>query len=423
MDCLRIFERSVYETEEIDVHAFPVIGEIEFACMQTETMWERERAVCYAYYRKCEKGSFIDIYVWDSFLPEGYKRFVLAEGWSLSRTDEEQFLDYFSKDISFEFYTIERMYWNVCEKMEHIHLHPYDDMSHIFFHLYYALSRSSMVKELLYKANLDYLAEGLGKIEDYNLLGSSPQEVFDLPIGLLKALNSPFGVTLLMDEQVRNLAKEIYASYHNWIYGHIISKYEWEYLIEKYEEGGNPKKKMCKFLAGIEGEEEYGRYLRYRKSRERILNYYGELPEIPEKYEMYGLLEICEIIEGLLDEQEILNRYIEKVAKRYRHYTYEDEYMIVQLPMSVKDFLEESAQQKNCLYDYVYRFIREEALVLFMRLKMNPDKSYITLEIEEETIVQAYEKCNGSLWPEQKMMLEHYAKEKDLILEYDWEFD
>ena len=70
--------------------------------------------------------------------------------------------------------------------------------------------------------------------------------------------------------------------------------------------------------------------------------------------------------------------------------------------------------QRNCLMDYIELHATGNTTILFLRKKMNPDDSFVTIEVSNNTICQLYAKYNTL--PDKKvyMFLETYSKIKGL---------
>jgi hypothetical protein len=97
--------------------------------------------------------------------------------------------------------------------------------------MYYTFHRTDPY-EILFKANLNYFATSLDRINEYNLICSSPEKIFDVQIGMLRAMNAPFVLEVLGSVENRKWARYMYSKYHNLIRGAMINKYQWRYLKE-----------------------------------------------------------------------------------------------------------------------------------------------------------------------------------------------
>ena len=73
---------------------------------------------------------------------------------------------------------------------------------------------------------------------------------------------------------------------------------------------------------------------------------------------------------------------------------YEDDNYVIYPVSSIKDLVEESRQQKNCVRTYCERIADNECQIYLMRKKEDINKSFVTIEIHDNKIVQARLKYN-----------------------------
>lgn len=70
-----------------------------------------------------------------------------------------------------------------------------------------------------------------------------------------------------------------------------------------------------------------------------------------------------------------------KRGKELDKYAYESDELIVKVPHEVKDLIDEGFNNHNCVGSYVSRFANGKSNIFFIRKKDNPEKSYITIEL------------------------------------------
>lgn len=73
---------------------------------------------------------------------------------------------------------------------------------------------------------------------------------------------------------------------------------------------------------------------------------------------------------------------------------YEDDKYIIIPATSLKDLVDESNQQSNCVRTYCERIANSECQIYFMRKKEEINKSFVTIEVRETKITQARTKYN-----------------------------
>lgn len=75
-------------------------------------------------------------------------------------------------------------------------------------------------------------------------------------------------------------------------------------------------------------------------------------------------------------------------------------------PDSTQEIKDEACQQNNCVASYIDRVINGECHILFLRLKDNPDKSLVTIEVRNNKIVQAKGRFNRDVTEEEQKVID-----------------
>ena len=100
----------------------------------------------------------------------------------------------------------------------------------------------------------------------------------------------------------------------------------------------------------------------------------------------------------------------------YYEYTYKD--LMVVIPKTPQDIVEEATRQKNCLRSYVERVKNGDTVVAFIRRKIMPDATYVTAEVHNGSLIQLKGYCNSN--PRNKELVEfvqHWSKAKGIRVE------
>ena len=100
----------------------------------------------------------------------------------------------------------------------------------------------------------------------------------------------------------------------------------------------------------------------------------------------------------------------------YFEYSYKD--LIVVVPKSPQDIVEEATRQKNCLRSYVEQVKNGSTVVAFIRRKIMPDATYVTAEVRDGRLIQLKGYCNSN--PRNKELVEfvqHWSKAKGIRVE------
>lgn len=430
---LEEFEKSLqsneYKYEEINLGDYPNLSQEDLLHMREEAEERISRwkvPFAFTYLKKLEDGTpYIDIFIWDKWCPTKYHRFVLREGYSLGPEETKRFLAYAYQWLDYSEDNLKETLIKVVECMPHIHMVYYlDDIQTALCHLFYSLTKCNLLKELLYKANLTKLAKYAHDLSDTNILGTNLEDILGVQLGMLDALDSYDGVKLLKNCDERENARQVYAKFHNLIHGTKLTEYSFYYLKECMEKRVQPQKKLFRFLNKIECKEDYENYERYLKHRQKLKDEFGTLflkyepffKEIPKADELNELEERLNMLLFFMERLQWINSHFEKAAKRYKRYIYEDEKYSIIVPGSIDEFFEEAIQQSNCLWKYIWKHIKTEDAILFMRRKDAPEKSLVTLEIKNGFLMQARQRFNRPVTEEQLKFICDFAKHKELII-------
>lgn len=224
------FEEIIYKSKSVNATDFPLLSESDFLNMEIEASHNSDSVCAFAYYCAKNVVPYIDVYIWDVMLEGGYKRFVITEGYSFGKADERIFLDYMSGKIVFADDTTQNLTECVQKNHEEIHLKAYSDPCHILLHIYFTVHRNG-VYEVLFKSNLNWVAFNLEKIEDYNIIGGSPQEILNTHIEMLRAMNYKDGIDNLIKLHDQKVLNDVYSMFRNYTHGKRVNKYQLNYLV------------------------------------------------------------------------------------------------------------------------------------------------------------------------------------------------
>ncbi len=428
MNLARDFERMLYECPVIKVSEFEPIGADEFTFMTLMAGQNREKVLIFPYLRRVGENFFADIYVWDIMFLGEYRRFVICKDCYMSEDDEDTFIAIMSSNRSVHERLFNIFLDGVKKEFPQVPLNDNCNDKNIFLNMYFSLHRCG-VKEILYKAKLDIIAAHLDEIDDYNMIGSSPENIFDMPIGMLRALNNPSGYKVLIKPEHRLFSKEIYKEFHNLFNKKQVKYFQWFYLKYVLETDLEFDKKKFELFAKVKRMNMFESYMLYWEKREMVLDYYAHLPEYPSVFEFYNHESVCDTVLYYIENEEEIDRRIRRKLEEFadRYYGENNRYKVI-IPSSVKELLKEATDQHNCLYNYVDKVASSSALIVCIREKNNIDKALVTVEINVVTrqVVQAYGAFNRELTDDEADFLNKYMAVKNL--EYDgfeddyWDF-
>lgn len=112
----------------------------------------------------------------------------------------------------------------------------------------------------------------------------------------------------------------------------------------------------------------------------------------------------------LKNNEELEKKWRKRKPSQERKYKFAENGMMVVVPEHITDLIAEGKMQKNCVGGYMDRVACGKTDVVFVRKQEMPDVSYITMEIQGGTIIQARTKRNGSLDEEGKAFVDAFKK-------------
>lgn len=126
---------------------------------------------------------------------------------------------------------------------------------------------------------------------------------------------------------------------------------------------------------------------------------------------------------NLLEKHDILYEQIKitedsEISNKIKNFSnilsinkYEDENYIIYPASSIKELLEESNMQKNCVRTYCEKIANKKSQIYFMRKKENIASSFVTIEVVNKRIVQARTKYNKLPPKEVEEILKKWEKQ------------
>ena len=121
--------------------------------------------------------------------------------------------------------------------------------------------------------------------------------------------------------------------------------------------------------------------------------------------------QIAEREEKKLRSKEVANdKKYKKVYKRLLDiYQYESKSYVIVIPASKAEFRKEGNANHNCVGGYFERVLKGRSVVVFLRKKSEPDVSFCTVELKEDSIVQCRTNYNGDAPKEVQGFLKKYT--------------
>lgn len=280
-----------------------------------------------------------------------------------------------------------------------------------------------IIYELLYKAGLVYLAEHLHEIEEYNLIGTTPSQIFDdMPIKLLRFLNCKYGLDLMETSEKRKKIKAVYLK-QNWVFQKDFSVYQFRLmktLIETYD-----VKTLFGFLQGekkrwndLDNMQTYYLLSQCVFYESRLRPICGEsILKIRKKRYLSNSVYFMEQIYDYYSKKSLMDGQYQLIVKDSIDYEeYDSEYTIL-FPKRIVEILDEAISQENCLAGYLESILSGEVIILFMRKTNDVQNAYITIGIENNVIREMEMKRNAPAPDEAVDWISYYATAKNLKID------
>lgn len=113
----------------------------------------------------------------------------------------------------------------------------------------------------------------------------------------------------------------------------------------------------------------------------------------------------------LTEEQDEM---FENAYKDFKPFVTEDKTYSIVRPKNADDVKHEGSALNHCVYSYLSKIIKRNCLIVFLRKTKDTDKPLVTIEIENEAIVQARGASNRSITEDEYKAICEYAKKNKL---------
>lgn len=296
-------------------------------------------------------------------------------------------------------------------------------------HIYHCMKRGT-VKEMLYKAELDELAAGLGEMDEVNLLASKPTEIYDgISMRVLRALNCREGAKLLSTAYNRNFLKDLLMKFPE-IFKGPLNDAQCSYLNHlitgELTVGETGRLYLARQLSLVEiwNHEQYKLFLHKEKNQnlaKMIMTELGKIDEIYTKNLKFDVREqltdrrLPELKEYLLVNRGVYDLEIRRSnRKRDMSWQEREHGYVVRYPQTINDFCREAVYMSNCLLAYVGAYISGDTTILFIREMDDVNRPFITMEIFNGELMQAYHRFNEDCTPEEAAWIRDYCARHEI---------
>ncbi len=360
-------------------------------------------------------GNYIEVVIYNEQIQSSLHRFIFAPDYHWSIEEEEIFAGLVLHEVmAYSAFYGNTIFEKFASQYPQWHLKQYSGkplrmMDHI-----HQCQHPGTVKETLYKAGLDEIAVQIDKIEEYNMIGVSPSDIFSgLNMRLLKAINIPEGIPLIDCEWKRQKMLLLQNKYA-WLFQDKWNAALCQYLLRLLQEGadcGSIAKRLRRHyekLRDFWARSQWSSYIEFLHQKECVEEKLAEF--LKKNEDDIDDLYIRRLYRYLIVEKEEWDEKIRKSnQKRNPDYEYEDDTFVLFYPRTIEDFVIEARKQRNCLMEYLDAYMENVTDLLLLRQKTNPTEPYVTVEIFEGNIRQAYTRFNRTPEKATKLWLQDYA--------------
>ena len=251
--------------------------------------------------------------------------------------------------------------------------------------------------------SLSDIPKGLVKLcKEYNLALTNC--IFD------SFIQNPNGWILAFNMDYTSLTKsDVKTVLTNGSYSHKISTYSRDsYFTRLTNDYGYTAKNLMLYIDHLKTFEALDIYALTRE----IYDYASMMKKISDKFDRYPrhFLTTHAIasrnynrLKSQFDELKFQSRINKSMEKTFGDYVFI-------YPDSTQDIKDESVSMNNCVSSYISRVIDGKCDIMFLRYKDSPDKSLVTIEVQNNKIVQALQKYNNPLTNEQQKIVDKWNK-------------
>lgn len=420
----------VYDMADSDIKP-PTVLEADLAVMDAVYVNHPNKILIYPKISHVDDRVFIEIYAYNKikFPVKFYKRFLLLEGFSLDETSENEFIRFIKEDNLFiEQNDIVAFQEALLEAFPKVNIPVYspNEVGIMLENVYYTLFNGP--KKVLFEAGLYRIAFDLDNIDDFNIIGNTPEEILGVSSRCLKLLNDFDLTNRLNGLNNRKFLNWIFENYSSYLDREGISKYQYLYIEQldlfcdnnPFENDYIVDDQLFEMMKDVKSDFEFKGYMEYVKNSalagER--NPYKKLP-VPID------VSFCNsILQDIVYAMEYGPGLDEQIKLNNDKFSYEnDDFKCVNL-LSLDDFIREDLWTRNDLIKYARRVANKEMHVTTLVNKKAKDsldngesRAYMTICIYDGVIERAELELCELPYLEDLKVLEAFASANNLELD------
>lgn len=370
-----------------------------------------------------KKTPFIDLLFVrenDSGEVEEIERFVFHDDhiWDFAKNERFRELCIDNERINYDRTAIDEIYRYYSGKYPGWRLKRYHTKDMRLLDHIYNCMRKNTVKELLYKAELDELAALSDDIDHIDLLSGSPAEIYGMSNRIIRAVNCKAGAEMMNVQKYRRYLKKLNAI-HPDVFSQPLNNAQCRYLRYLIDgdlipaEAGRLYLARREDLRGVWCSSLYDLFLN-KYVRENDIKAIKAIDPIYAKYLTVNYDEnnsLATLKHYLLGTRKEFDRDVRR-SNRKREYEWQerDNGYVVRYPQTVNDFCREAIYMSNCLLAYFEAYIKNDTTILFMRKVDDFNKPFITIEVYNNRLMQAYHRFNTDCTAEEADWIRAYCE-------------
>jgi len=363
------------------------------------------------------------------------RRFIFKEGYTWPYNDECVFIERCrdNEKCLFSSAYIDSIFEEYSKNYPEWHLQRYFTNSlRLLDHIYNCIKKNT-AREMLYKAGLDNLAVGTELMDEINLFAVKPSDIYDgLSMRTLRALNCRDGAKLLSRHEYRQFLAELQTKAPD-VFSERMNDAQCRYIMRLIDGEVTVGETSRLFLArrsalrNIWYHSQYELFLRKERQYDLLKQQYDALGAIDPLYtkcisepaigQNNADSRITDLSYYLLAKREESDQEIRRTNRR-RNVDWQERDMgyVVRYPQTINDFCRESIYMGNCLLAYVEAWMDNDTTILFMRKPDAVNDPFITIEIFENELKQAYHRFNEDCTPEEADWIRQYCLRHEIGL-------
>ena len=144
-------------------------------------------------------------------------------------------------------------------------------------------------------------------------------------------------------------------------------------------------------------------------------NKYSKINKYPKNFRT---VEHQTVVEYNAIKKEIDAKKFRSASYEFKDLEYGDPFYQIIVPTSPEMIDEEASCQHNCLRSYKDTMMNGKTCICFMRNAMKLDESLVSIEVRDNTVVQAYGEHNRYVTSQERNFIDKWAKVRGLELSY-----